>query len=214
MILRAMFLTTVTVSLAACGGSSGGGASYDELLQDYENTINAGFESDAEIATFASLQAAGSATYSGQSAIFLNVDELEAVADVDAPSDLPEPTLLGQINLQTSFGSDAGTISGSMSRFVDSNENAKSGTIDVFDGVIAGDDDGNGLVFLFEGDLNGAGAGSRSYQGGAYGAISDDGDLVAAGLGGSLTDGDTALTLDTIETLNPEYVVLITANEN
>ncbi|MBB5723304.1 hypothetical protein FHS72_002944 [Loktanella ponticola] len=214
MLVRSILLTSVALSLAACGGSSSSGPSFSELQQDLEDStlFTLGEDDDINVASFASLKAAGGATYAGQTAIYLDITD----ADLDSPvDDYPTPTLLGELALQTSFSDDAGTLTGSMRNFVDSDENAKSGTISITKGEIVNEEGGNIVAALFNGSLSGAGAGSRDYAGITVGAISDAGDLVALGVGGTFAGGSSIpVDLENLDDLEPEYLMILSASEN
>ncbi len=214
MLVRSILLTSVALSLAACGGSSSSGPSFSELQQDLEDSafFTLGEDDGIDVASFASLKAAGGATYAGQTAIYLDITD----PDVDTPAgDYPTPTLLGELALQTSFADDAGTLTGNMRNFVDSDENAKSGTISIIDGEIRNEEGGNIFAAVFDGTLSGAGAGSRDYDGVTVGVISEEGDLVAIGVGGTFAGGSSIpADLETIDDLEPEYLMILSASEN
>jgi hypothetical protein len=218
MTLKPILMTAVIASLAACGGSSTSNVSFADALSDFEGNALFDEEGDIEFPTVAALAAAGGATYSGETAIYLDADAFDD--DFESPSDLPTPSLIGQLALQTAFSGTAGTVTGTMSNFVDSADNAKTGSLTLSDGVIfeddfVEDDPENGFFALFDGTLSGAGLGSRRYEGVIGGAVAADGEVVGAGVGIPISSLDPAtFEEEDLDDFDPEFFMVLIANED
>lgn len=203
--IRAFFLSSSVLALAACGGSSGGGASFDDVLSDFESNsvLTSGLDDTADYAQFATLVAAGNASYDGEAIVYAQIGTLN-IDDVDSIDDLPTPTLVGNVALQTSFDGDEGTLDGSFSDFVDSNGNSKNGSITISDGEVYEDED-DGEAYLagrLDGTLSGSGAGNGRYQGLVFGSFVGGGVVgVGAGLPITTTADFANLTEDDIDDL-------------
>lgn len=195
MIFRPIFLASACGLLAACGGGSsgsgggaGGGDTFSDVLSDFRaNPVLDEFESDAtESVSFVELEAAGSATYTGQSLIYL-VDDPENLVpvedfEIESFADLPDPSLAGEVTLQTTFSGGEGAVEGTFDNFIDRDGNEKSGELVIVDGE-SGDFFGTAaLGGTFEGSLSGAGLGSGDFEGELLGFFTPGGGIVGVGV--------------------------------
>jgi hypothetical protein len=234
MILRSILLSITVLGLAACGGASFEAevveadpavveadaevVKSDANLNDFDASLNS-FEErlvsldrgDLSSESYAALSAAGGATYTGGTAIYFDIDDV----DVENISGLPEPALVGQFSLETSFKglTDIGALNGTMTDFVDSDDNAKSGALTIEDGTIVSAEGEVLFVALIDGTLAGGGVGSRRYQGVAVGGFVTGGEIFGIGAGGP-TD---TLDLENIDALNfdePDYIMVFSGSKN
>ena len=211
MILRSILLATTVLGLAACGGSSNGGASFDAVLSDFDARLVSLDRGDLSSESYAALSAAGGATYTGGTAIYFDIVDV----DVEKISSLPEPALVGQFSLETSFNglTDIGALNGTMTNFVDRGDNTKSGALTIEDGTIVSAEGEVLFVALIDGTLAGGGVGSRRYQGVAVGGFVTGGEIFGIGAGGP-TD---TLDLENIDALNfdePDYIMVFSGSKN
>ena len=191
--LKPIFSVIAIAGLAACGGgttgggTTGGGATFDGVLSDFRSSgVIDEVSSDAtELVTIESLSAGGSATYTGTTLLFLAEDFSELASepgvDLEGLEDLPDPSLVGQVNLTTSFSGESGTVNGGFSNFIDRNGNNKSGSISLDDGEVADFFGTAAFVATFDGALSGAGLGNGSYEGDLLGIFTPDGGVVGIG---------------------------------
>ena len=202
--IRSFFISTSILALAACGGSGGGGSTFDDVLNDFETNpvLTGGADDTVEYAQFSTLSAAGGASYEGDAIVYseistLNIDDAEDIS----VSDLPTPTLAGSVALQTSFSGDEGTLTGSFGDFVDSNGNRKTGTITLSEGEVTEDLDGEAFFAAsIDGTLSGSGQGNGRYQGLVFGNFTTEGvGGVGAGLPITSTSDIDDLTEDDFE---------------
>jgi hypothetical protein len=189
MILRSILLTTSICALAACGGSGGGdgsGSTFDGVLSDFTSsaTLQAGVSETIEYGDFSELEAAGGATYTGETIVYTTIGTLD-LDDVEDVDDLPAPDLVGSVSLETSFSGGEGTISGTFDDFIDSDGNSKTGEITIAEGAIFEDDfDGSaGFIGLIDGTLGGSGEGNGRYQGVTAGTFLEGDSLIGAAFG-------------------------------
>lgn len=192
---RLFCLSIAAVGLSGCGGAqldgpmTRTGQGFGQVQSDFLGQA-AFADSNAALdpLTFAQVQAQGGASYSGQAAIFLSED----IADIDAagdPGSLPDPSLLGQVALQTSFGADAGTITGTMTNFVDSNDQVKTGSLVLSDGAVASYSSAAVFLANINGTLSGPGLGNGDYPATVIGLFDPDGSVL--GFGGADADQTT-----------------------
>lgn len=232
MILRSILLSTTVLGLAACGGASFDAEvvesdpavveadaevvesdasfnDFDASLNSFEERLVSLDRGDLSSESYAALSAAGGATYTGGTAIYFDI------VDVENISGLPEPALVGQLSLETSFNglTDIGALNGAMTDFVDSDDNAKSGALTIEDGTIVSDEGEVLFIALIDGTLAGGGVGSRRYQGVAVGGFVTGGEIFGIGAGGP-TD---TLDLENIDALNfdePDYIMVFSGSKN
>lgn len=202
--IRTFLISASVLTLAACGGSGGGGASFDDVLNDFETSpiLTAGRTDSVEYTSLTDLTAAGAASYEGEAIIYAEVGTLN-IDDVEDVADLPTPTLAGNVALQTSFSGGEGTLTGSFSDFVDSNGNGKTGSISITEGEIDEDFDGDAILAArIDGTLGGSGDGSGRYQGLVFGSFANSGVVgVGAGLPITTTSDIDDLSEDDLEDL-------------
>ena len=183
MYLKSVVSVMAVLGVAACGGgTTGGGASYEDVLSDFRSSplLELGDAGADEFETAASLAAGGSAEYTGSALIFLTEDfgEIASEPEVDLAGveDLPDPSLIGTVSLSTTFTSaDEGTVVGSFANFVDSDGNVKSGSIAVTDGAVGNFFGVAALGATFNGSLSGPGAGNQEYNGDLLGFFAPGG---------------------------------------
>lgn len=197
--LKPIFSVVAIAGLAACGGGStggggnGGGATFDGVLSDFRSSavIDEVNSEATEATTVTALSAGGSATYTGTTLLFLAEDfsglTAEPEVDLDGLDDLPDPSLVGQVNLMTSFSGANGTVNGGFSNFIDRDGNNKSGSIELDDGEVADFFGNAAFVATFDGSLSGSGIGNGSYEGDILGIFTPDG---VVGIGAEDIDED------------------------
>ena len=194
--LKPLISFVAIAGLAACGGGTvgvgggggaGGGTTFESVLSDFRTSsvIDEATATDGELITFEALSAGGSASYTGSTLLFLadDFDEISGQPEVDIEGieDLPDPSLVGSVNLTTTFSGDGGTVEGAFTDFIDRDGNTKSGSLTLANGE-SGDFFGTAAFGAeFNGTLTGAGLGSRSYDGELLGFFTPDDGVVGIG---------------------------------
>lgn len=186
--LKPLTCIAASVLLAACGGSNGGSSvtepvSFEAQLSEFrENSVvNAFVDGTDSFVPISTLEAAGGATYSGQAIVLTGANVANIESNSDALEGETEPTLVGSATLETSFAGGFGSISGSLTGFVDSEDNAKNGEITIEPGIILGTSETTVFAASTSGVLSGAGAGNGDYKGELAGFFPADGGLIGFG---------------------------------
>ena len=200
--LKILALLLGTVSLAACGGSSGGNTdddmeemeemeddamsrpSFDELaaaLQATGDGIDLFGEDDLDPAAPSDVLVAGDATYSGQIAVLIG-------DSIDDPNveDIDQSDILGEAHLDVAFTTTGGELSGTLDNFVGRDGVEYEGTVDIDEADLVVDADIVAVVTTLDGDITDPDGAITSVEGDLIGAFAE-GDIFVGAAGGEVT---------------------------